>query len=403
MTTQNPTRVNSRALLTRRLCLQLATLAFFPFSTGFVFGILKPKAHDETNDVSVSTNRDAPYTVLSPDTELPPIAADTVEHTWREQWDALQKSSPTPQSVEALCKLLEELARSDPEKAMQLSLRESNWWIRDQFKLATLEGWARNDPESAANYAISLRPEERRDAVAAVFQGTNHDPNTTVQTALALCHADPEPAGDYGHAAIAALTDVGAFSEAIEFSQAVGEKDYPYLIKSAYFQWSRNQPSTAFAALEAINDPAEKAIAKAEVISGWSWADAPSLANAALDWQPSQERSDALAQALPLWIEREPGRAIEWIQTNDNGPDFDPGIAAMANMQSVIQSRPVAALDIAKEISNPELRQHTLRSVFRQWVEASPSDAQSYASTIEDSTVQSLFLTELEDLYPAQP
>jgi hypothetical protein len=217
---------------------------------------------------------------------------------------------------------------------------------------------------------------------------------------LRLCQADPGPAGDYGHAAIAALVEVGAFAEAVKFGQQVGTETHPYLLKSAFFQWSRNQPGEALAACAAIEDPVLSARAHGEVISGWAWADPPGLAEHALKLPSGEDRKDALTEALPLWMEREPEAASDWINAHRSGPEFDAGVAAAANLQAFVVNSPDTAMDLATDISDAALRKQTMRAVFRQWALAHPDAARTYAAARESAADRAVLEAELEDLAP---
>src|SRR5690606_13855618 len=100
---------------------------------------------------------------------------------------------------------LEELARTDPQRALAFAQNQADWRLREILRDASLRGWASVAPDAAGDWALGVRLEDRRAVVGAVLQGASVDPDGTVQLALRLCAADPEPAGDYGHAAIAAL------------------------------------------------------------------------------------------------------------------------------------------------------------------------------------------------------
>jgi hypothetical protein len=306
----------------------------------------------------------------------------------------------TPARVRELASLVEELARTDNARALALAAAEANWRVRDILRDAALRGWASVAPDAAGDYALSLRPEDRRAAVAAVFRGSAVAPEETVRLALRLCQADPGPAGDYGHAAVEALVDVGAFAEAAKFGQQVGTEEHPFLLKSAFFQWARSQPTEALAACDQLEDPTLRSRAREEVISGWAWAEPKALAEYGLKAQSADERNGALNAALPLWMERDPEAAINWINANNSGPEFDAGVAAAANLQSFIVNQPDTAMDLASRVSDPALRKHTMRAVFRQWALADLASARSYAAGRENAADRAILESEIEDLLP---
>jgi hypothetical protein len=299
-----------------------------------------------------------------------------------------------------LSALIEELARIDPQRALALAQNQSDWRLRELLRDASLRGWASVAPEAAGNWALAVRIEDRRATVGAVLQGAAANPDATVQLALRLCAADPEPAGDYGHAAIAALVDAGAFAQAADFGAAMGSEKYDFLFKSAYFQWARQRPAEALAAAEKIADPHLAAQARNQAITGWSWSDAAGLANHALTMPPGSERSQALAEALPLWLERYPEEAAAWILKNDTGAEFDTGLAALANQQSLLKSRPDTALDLASDISDPARRTETMRSVFQQWASRDPHAARAYLERSTNPADRSTLSAAFSDTFP---
>lgn len=328
------------------------------------------------------------------------VEPNHAELPWQDRWRTATDSVSTPSRDRALAALIEQLARTDPQQALALAQAEANWRLRDLLRNAALRGWASVAPMAAADWALTVRPEERRSAVEALMQGAAANPAEAVKTALHLCQSDSGPAGDYGHYTIAALIDAGAFKEAVQFGSQVGTDKYPFLLKSAFFQWSRNQPADAIAAVADIKDPLLRAQAYGEAISGWAWADAKAVAQYALTLPSGATRSDAFAEALPRWVEKDPVAATEWINRQDSGPEFDSGIVAVANHQSMVQGQPSTALALAGNISDPSVRSRTLRAVFRQWATNDPTAAKSYIASTSNAGDRALLTDELKDMSP---
>ena len=344
----------------------------------------------------------------SPGPALDPATANAAPSSsslapWADRWQNTLALASTPARTRALSALLEELARTDPHRAISLAQGQPDWRLRELLRDASLRGWASVAPDAAGDWALGVRIEDRRAVVGAVLQGAAAAPDATVGLALRLCAADPEPAGDYGHAAIAALVEAGAFAHAADFGAAMGTENYAFLFQSAYFQWARQRPAEALAAAEKITDPQLAALARGQAITGWSWADAAGLANHALTLPPGAERSQALAEALPLWLERYPEQAATWIQENENGSEFDAGLAALANQQSFLKSRPDAALDLATGISDPAKRTETLRSVFGQWAARDPRAARAYLERTTHPPDRQTLAAVLTDIFPDGP
>ncbi len=394
-----------RVLPPRWSSAKVAGFALVAALFGAVAGWLSSPPHRAPLDASPGLDRNTAATglpaVTSPSAPSDPADSSAAEHpaSWADRWETTLALASTPARTRALCALLEELARTDPARALELSRAQADWRLREILRDASLRGWAATAPDAAGDWALTARIEDRRAVVGAVLQGAAENPAAAVDLALRLCASDPEPAGDYGHAAIAALVDAGAFAEAARFGAEVGTDKFPFLLKSAYFEWARHDPASALAAAEKIEDPVLADQARSQAITGWSWADAAGLAEHALKLPPGAERGQALAEALPLWLERHPEEAAAWIQKNDSGPEFDAGLAALANQQSFLVSRPSAALDLALDITDPAKRAETMRSVFGQWAARDPKSARAYLDKAVGAD-RSALIAVLADVFP---
>lgn len=323
-----------------------------------------------------------------------PFVAAFAEH-----WSHLHAQASTPSRDRALAALLEQLARTDPERALALASEEHNWRLSDELRDASLRGWAFADPAAAGQCALTVRTEDRRRAVAAVLQGAAAaSPDAAVQTSLELCRADPGPAGDYGHATVAALVQNGAFAEAVRFGESLGADKFPFILKSAYYEWALRQPDAALASLDSIRDPVTRSRAASQVYFGWARSDAAGLAAHALSLPPGEARTQALAEALPIWVEKDPVAATAWINDNDTGGDFDDGASAVANLQTLVTRQPAKAMEWAGSINDPHKREQTLRSVFRQWAEKDPAAARRFLESAASSQDRNILVSELRDL-----
>lgn len=319
---------------------------------------------------------------------------------WEDRWREWSKKPNNPARNRELAALLEELARTDPKAALARAAAESNWQLRDGLRDASLKGWGSVAPDAAGSWALGLRPEDRREAVAAVLAGAAKDPENALRVALTLCKADPGPAGDYGHAAIAALVQAGAFETAAKFGQEVGTEKYPFLLRSAFYQWSQHQPEKALAAAINLSDPTLRGQVYAEVVSGWARADAKSLAEYALTLPAGESRKQAFSEALPHWVEKDPVTATAWINQFDAGPDFDDGAVAVANLPTLITRQPAKAMEWAGTISDPTKRTETMQAVFGQWAQKDPTAARNFVESTQDPRDRKLLARELEESSP---
>src|SRR4029079_10583126 len=102
------------------------------------------------------------------------------------RWTDLLAQSQSPSAEAALTKLIEELARSDPQRALFLGMSHRNLHLRTLLVRAALRGWGRSQPEAAATWANAHTMLERTDAIDAVLQGAMHDPDGPMKVLQAL-------------------------------------------------------------------------------------------------------------------------------------------------------------------------------------------------------------------------
>lgn len=379
------------------VCLILAPVGFF---LGRLSPAREKAAHAPSNTArktAVSAQGKSPASASVPTTRV----ETPLSPSWENRWSEVLSNSNTPARNRKLAALITELAKTNPEQALALARAVDDWRLRDILRDAALRGWASVDANASGDWALTVAEDHRRAAVEAVMQGAATNPAAAVRVALRLCATDPERGGDYGHYTIAALVEAGAFENAIRFGQEIGPDKYPFLVKSAFFQWARNEPSQALAALDNITDPIIRSKAYGEVIGGWAWSDPKGLASYALTLPIGSGRAEAIAEALPRWVEKDPNAAMDWMRQHDSGREFDSGVAAIANLQSIITQQPATAMAMAGDlISDPATRTQTMRNVFRQWAENDPAAARKFLEKTPDGPDRTTLLNELRDLLP---
>ena len=294
--------------------------------------------------------------------------------------------------------MLEELARTDPKRALALAMAESNWLIRDQLRDAALRGWGAIAPDEAAGSAMA-QPlmGERMRCVSAVLTGAAENPSAALRTGLRVCSADPAPSGDYGHALINALVDkTGAFDTAVQFAQAATMVDrQSYLLDSAYYQWAQHEPDRALGQLANITDPKIRDAAMKGIIEGCASANPQKLADYAAKLPEGDDRSQFLNIALPKWVGKNPEAALQWINRADPHPDYDKGVAALAMLPSLIDNRPEVAMELTDSICDTARRTLTKSNVFFQWARSDPDAARKYAESAQNPEYRETLMDDL--------
>jgi len=358
---------------------------------GFCLGHFLPDG--QRSNVAPSSSAEATRVETPPSAGQAKPATSSETARWDEQWKKLTAQSSTPARDRDLASLIEELAKKDPKRALDFASAQTNWDLRDNLRNAALRGWGSVAPDAAAAWAVDRRLEERMPSVDAVLTGAAKNPDEAVRVATKLCASDPVPAGDYGHAVISALIENGAFEAAARFAAGASMVDrQSLLLESSFRQWAQYQPDQALAALATVADPKARSAAYEGVISGWADADAHKLADYAQTLPAGENRSRALAAALPHWVEKDPAAAMEWIGRFDPSADLDDGMAAVAKLPSIATQHPETAMEWADSISDPAKRLMTKNEVFTSWVQTNPSAAKKFAATAKNPDEREMML-----------
>ena len=334
----------------------------------------------------------------------PSPAARPATSTWDSRWHELAAAPDSAARARARQALLEELARTDPERALDIANSEGNWLARDALREAALRGWASVEPDAAADWAMQ-QPVlgERMKCVTAVLAGAVAQPAEALRVGLRLCAADPEPAGTYGHALINALVEhAGDFETAMRFATSATMVDrQSFLLDSAFYQWAQHDPDRAFAQLSTISDPAIRESALKGLIEGRSDFDPQHFADFAQKLPAGDDRSQALAISLQRWAGKDPQAALQWINRADPDPDFDPGLAALATSSTLIAAQPEIALELTDSICDSTKRILTKSRVFFEWALRDRDAARRYAESVEHPETRATLLQDLKSLPPA--
>ena len=322
--------------------------------------------------------------------QLKAVHAPTNGHAraWDDRWHDLAAQPNTPARTRQRAALLEELARTNHERALELAFAEGNWLVRDELRNAALRGWGAVEPDAASEWAMNVKLDgDRLQSVMAVLNGAAEKPDDAVRVALRLCSADATQNGDYGHALINALVEKsGSFEAAVRFATAatmVGRQSF--LLDSAFYQWAQHDPDRARQEFAKIQDPSVRTAALKGVIEGWADSDPQKLADFGQALPIGEDRSRVLAVALPEWVKKDPDGALKWINQLDPHPDFDKGIAALALLPSLLSTQPETAIALTEDICDPACRVLTKDNVFMRWAQRDFDGAKKFAEATQNA------------------
>ena len=282
---------------------------------------------------------------------------------------------------EAMAAWLEQLAATDPARAMQLAQAEINRHLREQLLAAALRGWGRAAPDAAAGWAFAQgEPSDRASALRAVFAGAVDRPEEAVRVGRLAFERDPNGATEHGVALIDALVEAGHYAVA---SRVASESNpaRPVWVIEAFAKWSTLQPDEAAHAAAALPEGEVRTDALRGTANGWGEADPGGLSQFLTALPASTTRRELLGHSLRQWVTTDPVAASKWINGVELGPDMDEGVAAVATMSSL---KPEVATSWAESIESPQLRSETLATVLREWGRTDPKTAAHYLATARD-------------------
>jgi hypothetical protein len=322
--------------------------------------------------------REIVTTPISTESILPAPQLEKLEERWR-----VYLGEPRTPAVDGeLADCLGKMAALDPKRAMTLALEQSDFKLREKLRDAVLRGWARVSPDDAAAWALGLALEDQRAALVAVLGGAAVRPEEAVRIGRMLSDGHPELAGEYGQLLIDALTETGAYREAVRFAYGDKTENQPAWLNATFFHWASHQPEAALQALGKISNPSARNIAFQGMIAGWAANNPVALAEYAMRLSPGTDRAQVLNQTLPEWVSRDPLGASEWmIRRFTPSPEMDVGVAAVATLPHLIADRPEIAVGWAENIAEPQLRIETFRQIAREWALRDAEGVRRFAAT----------------------
>ena len=273
------------------------------------------------------------------------------------------------------------LADSDGREALRLTAGIADEMERRALRLEIVKRWAVQHPADAVAWADGQPDGEWQPALASAFAGAAAQPWAAIELAERLIHASRARAGDYGEYLIAGLVRAAAFTEAAGFAVAAPVEFRAAWLHDAFFHWGANDAAAAVRACAQLSGADVRLLATKGLIAGWATAAPAAVASYALALEPRELRVDALSQALPQWVARDPAAAAAWLVRQDLSPDFDVGSAALATQPELLRSRPALAITWAASIAEPALRANALRAAAIEWGRRNPAALAEFIAT----------------------
>ena len=285
----------------------------------------------------------------------------------------------------------------------------------DDVEVEAVLTWAKTDPASAAQWALSLQAGQTRDqhlksiatawadqdlASAAAWLKTLPNGDSRIDSALAVAH---EAARIDPIAALRILTELPA-SDARNDQAARAIREWTAQDPDAATRWAlgiadatlRETAIAEAAAVWGSIDPEAAAIfatanlspgsalshVAIDILQSWT-ATAPQKAAAWAALFPEGDlRNSALHAIIPRWFDSDPAAVAQWLADQPSGSLKDRAIAEYAAPLS--HSDPGAALDALNAVSDPPLRLRHSERIAGEWLARDPSAARAW---IEESAL----------------
>jgi hypothetical protein len=310
------------------------------------------------------------------------IVAVNLSTDWTRRWAESNSIADDPSRKQERDALIEELAVTDPLRALKLAQDETNAESRLTLLQAAMRGWGAADPKAALAWADSQNLMDPGQARASVFHGAARDPENALRLAEQLSFQYPDRAGDYGNYLVAGLTRAGEFALATQFAAQSPWGIRADRLGAAYGAWAATDPQAALQNAGQLTDPEMFGTAFNIVVSTWANKDPQAVAHYSLGMTDEHQRSVVLSVALPVWVATDAHAAATWLSGLPSSPELDTGIACVA-LQLAAQRQPELALQWAETVVNPQLRVRALASVLNKWAVSNPLAALHY---VEDAS-----------------
>ncbi|MCB1087220.1 MAG: hypothetical protein KDM63_09260, partial [Verrucomicrobiae bacterium] len=110
------------------------------------------------------------------------------------------------------------------------------------------------------------------------------------------------------------------------------------------------------------------------------WANPEKGAAFLLEGATEEELPNRYSQVVSAWATRNPNAAGEWLNRQPQGPALDRAKSAFSSVAA--RRDPESAMEWAKTITEPNLRQGGMQLVYQQWVK---KDAAAANASLEQS------------------
>ena len=235
---------------------------------------------------------------------------------------------------DAVWEVLEAWGRKDPEAAMEWS-EQLDDYTKAGILFGLAEGWGAVDPEGAAQAGMSMEGEIRYDFLTSV--------------ATQWAGSDPQALGNWATSLLSEELRAGVLAE-------MGES------------WAQIDPQAAAEWGAALESATDRYYLQSGIAVGWSDHDT----SGAVEWAVNaitdpEDLNELLGDIVFNWTNLDPAGTSEWLNQQPTGTKKDTILEVFS--ETISGQDPMAAVAWANQISDPDKRIESLRTLARDWYE----------------------------------
>jgi len=323
---------------------------------------------------------------------LPPVVVKTPAPFDGQSKDELDKKFadnkkriPSVATEDEQQHLLEALAAIDPQAAMAQA-QQLKGDRQAQAVSAVLAVWGEKDPQGAWGWVESTHPGNiyQYDQLLEVF-GRN-DPETAARYAISLAGTRPDLTQEVYLSALMGITHAGGYDTARQLVESanISSNDRAALMNYVAGAWATYEPRAAMQWV--MSQPADlQNSALVGLGESWSNVDPQAAANFASQLNGPQ-RQLLLQQSISKWLMEDPTSATNWLSAAENHQDYDRAIQSVATLPNLIRDNAQTALAWSERIYDSNLRVNTLQQILSDMKQKDPIGAASYARSAPNLT-----------------
>lgn len=307
-----------------------------------------------------------------------------------------------------------ELTRRDPSQAAARALDLPAGRFRQNAARAVAERWAESDHEAALRWAEQLpRGQLQRQTVSSVMQKlarTNFDaayawlqkqPDGSARNRL-LQEITFEAAGASPENALKLVDLVPSTSAQDGLLQTVARR-WAQTDTQAAREWAEAQTDSSVrrAAISGLvagmtqDDPeiaaayvtrlseGERAGLVANVASNWASQNPAAAAQWAASLPDARSRTEAIGNVMSTWSREEPAQALKWFEAAAPTAGTERDTLVTRFTGSLANADPGLAVQLARTIQDPKLRNNSLQNVAMNWLREDPVAATAWITSSE--------------------